>query len=406
MSDFSDTESDQSEFDSELDLFLRKMFVDDDGDDEELNSPMDMETHLTSHVLESLGALLQTVVKSDKALKKIDQNNPDLSVQQAKRQALGCALRYFADKLQTPVAPPFSEPYPEKWLHSSFPDSNKLNDGNTWLPLHWLVKASTKETCNDNPEVIRNMNLVIADLKQLQEDLQISNNFHCAVAPLSVAVAQAYPSIDVVKCLCAHYPKALQAPDADGAFPFFYACAWNKEISIVQYLHGEYPNIVEKQDNYGFRALHYAAYVGTADIVQFLLAANPGAAKQSNKHGVLPLNACIVNPNSDVNMVRSMHAVYPKAIRIPDNEGLLPIHKAVQHSNLDVIKYLVESYPESTLIPDHEGLLPLHYSGTRKDKSVVIQEYVLAQTPEGGAGDKAGAGGKLKLTAKLRSFWK
>jgi hypothetical protein len=40
----------------------------------------------------------------------------------------------------------------------------------------------------------------------------------------------------------------------------------------------------------------------------------------------------------DLSMVKLIHIVYPKAIRIPDAEGLLPIHKAVQHSNLEVIK--------------------------------------------------------------------
>lgn len=297
MSEFSDNESDQSEFDSELDVFLKTLL---DGEDEDLSTPVDLEAHLSSHVLETLGALLQTAVKTDKSLKKIDQMNPDLRVQQAKRQALGCALRYFADKLQQPVAPPFSEPYPEKWLHSCFPDSEKAKNGNSWLPLHWLVKASTKETFNDDPEVIQNINLVISDLHKLQEDLDLSENFQYPVAPLSITVAQAYPSIDVVKCLCTHYPKALQMSDADGAYPFFYACAWNKDTSVVRYLHGEYPKIVEKYDNYGFRALHYAAYVGTLEMVQFLLQADPTAAKEPNKHGVLPLNACIVNPNSGI----------------------------------------------------------------------------------------------------------
>lgn len=314
MSEFSDEESQDSELDSEIDLFLRRLFVDDDDsnfDDEDLNNPVDMETHLTSHVLETLGALLQTAVKSDKELKKIDQMNPDLRSQQAKRQALGCALRYFADKLQQPVAPPFAEPYPEKWLHSSFPDSDKASNGNSWLPLHWLVKASTKESYNNNPEVIQNIKLVAAHLHQLQEDLEVSENFQYPVAPLSVAVAQAHPSIDVVKCLCTLYPKALQMSDADGAYPFFYACAWNADTSVVQYLHSEYPQIVEKCDNYGFRALHYAAYVGTVDMVQFLLGADATAAKQANKHGVLPLNACIVNPNSGMLLVYliEMHIV-------------------------------------------------------------------------------------------------
>jgi hypothetical protein len=298
MSDFSDNESDQSECDGELDIFLHKMFVDEDEDGETLTSPLDIENQLSSHVLESLGALLQTVVKSDKVLQKIDQNNPDLVMQQAKRQAIGCALRYFADKLQQPVAPLYSEPYPEKWLYSSFPDSNKMNNGGSWLPLHWLVKASTRETSNDNPEVIHNINLVVTHLKQLQEELSVTSSFRYSVSPLSVAVAKPYPSIDVVKCLCSHYPKALQVADSDGAYAFFYACAWNKDTSIVEYLHNEYPKIVEKQDNYGFRALHYASYVGTVEMIQFLLVADPGAAKQANKHGVLPLNACIVNPNS------------------------------------------------------------------------------------------------------------
>jgi hypothetical protein len=39
-----------------------------------------------------------------------------------------------------------------------------------------------------------------------------------------------------------------------------------------------------------------------------------------------------------VGMIKLVHIVYPKAIRIPDSDGLLPIHKAAQHANLDVIK--------------------------------------------------------------------
>lgn len=41
---------------------------------------------------------------------------------------------------------------------------------------------------------------------------------------------------------------------------------------------------------------------------------------------------------TDVEMVMLIHLAYPKAIGIPDNEGLLPIHKAAEHANLDVIK--------------------------------------------------------------------
>lgn len=37
-------------------------------------------------------------------------------------------------------------------------------------------------------------------------------------------------------------------------------------------------------------------------------------------------------------MVKLLHIVFPKAIRMADEEGLLPIHKAVQHASLDVIK--------------------------------------------------------------------
>ena len=37
-------------------------------------------------------------------------------------------------------------------------------------------------------------------------------------------------------------------------------------------------------------------------------------------------------------MVKLIHIIYPKAIRIADNEGLLPLHKAAEHASLDVIK--------------------------------------------------------------------
>lgn len=50
------------------------------------------------------------------------------------------------------------------------------------------------------------------------------------------------------------------------------------------------------------------------------------------------LRFLLLLPMIDVEMTTLVHMAYPKAIQIPDKEGLLPIHKAAEHASLDVIK--------------------------------------------------------------------
>ncbi|CAE7502307.1 BAD1 [Symbiodinium microadriaticum] len=333
--------------------------------------PLVIEDNLIFHTLESLGSLYQVAIQNH-STSPGEQRDTELS--EAKRRAFAAALRYFADNIQRPSAEA-KEPFPLKWLKESFPDSTKLQNGRSWMPLHWAINSTTSDS-----DV-----LVVDDVEQLCTEYAAAvardPEQAFAVSPLSMAVARANPSLDVVTTIIRAFPSAAKVADRDLAFPFMYAAAWNDSTAIVEHLRELHPASVEKADIYGFRALHYAAYVGSTEMVLYLLRLNPKAARQANQYGVLPLNACVVNNRGGVEMARAVHAAYPAAVTIADNNGLIPLHKAAQFANLDVVTFVFNAYPEGIATADEEGMLPLHYAGIRSDKNMDILEFVLAATP-------------------------
>ena len=308
--------------DENIDIFLNKYGLASDD-------AYECEENLMFHSLESLGALFQYAIKNHATATRAEECDSQLT--EAKRRAFASALRYFADSIEQPPSVDAKEPFPQKWLKESFPDHTKALDGRHWMPLHWSINSTTSES-----DV-----LAVDDVEHLCAEYSASVAQQSveafAVSPLSMAVARANPSLEVVAAILQAFPSAAKVADRDLAFPFMYACAWNNTTTVVERLLQEHPASVEKADVYGFRALHYAAYVGSTEMVQFLLRLNPKAARQANQYGVLPLSACMVNSRGGLAMAMALHAAHPAAAATPDGNGLLPLHKAAQFATMEVV---------------------------------------------------------------------
>lgn len=323
------------------------------------SSSLDTESKLAQHILDCLGSLDIIVRQNRKDLQFDDRND----LLEAKRHTLAGAIGHFSDRLSSDKTKE-KESYPRKWLREHYPMPEGSVD---WLPAHWSAAL-----CNSS-EAGRS-----EDLKCLLPHLRKGHE----VSPLSLAVAQASPDMNAIKSILSHNPKAIETPDADGAYPFMYASAWNTSISTVQYLHSIYPASATHVDKYGFRALHYACYVNTIDIIKYLVSINAKAVRQPNNYGVLPLQAVIVNHHHTLDLIQYIHSIYPDAIRIPDDDGVLPLHRAVQHGSLDIVMFAHVQYPEAAAIADKEGLLPMHYFSLRENKEDLdVQEFIISVSP-------------------------
>ena len=81
-----------------------------------------------------------------------------------------------------------------------------------------------------------------------------------------------------------------------------------------------------------------------------------------------------------------MLQLYPEAVKIPDGQFSLAIHKAAQYANLDVIKLIHQAFPEGVKTADSEGLLPMHYVAQRdqdRRDNVEVMKYLLELNPSG-----------------------
>jgi ankyrin repeat protein len=54
--------------------------------------------------------------------------------------------------------------------------------------------------------------------------------------------------------------------------------------------------------------------------------------------------------------------VYPEACQMPDNNGMLPLHRAAQYHPFEVVAVLLQAFPEAAQHPNKIGQLPLHFA--------------------------------------------
>ena len=65
----------------------------------------------------------------------------------------------------------------------------------------------------------------------------------------------------------------------DGSLPLFHACAYNVGgTAAVRALHKLHPDATREMDNHGYRAINYAAAMGSEEVLRFLLQADSKSA--------------------------------------------------------------------------------------------------------------------------------
>ncbi|KAL2816157.1 hypothetical protein BJX63DRAFT_430444 [Aspergillus granulosus] len=112
---------------------------------------------------------------------------------------------------------------------------------------------------------------------------------------------------------------------------------------------------VSRSDVYGRIPLHYACIHGRVEMVQQLLAANPGTVDIMDHDNFTPLIHSIVKNQLDCaeQLLRNNARIDPAS-----ESDHIPLNLACQHGSLPIVKMLLER--QAQLLPDAEGLYPQH----------------------------------------------
>jgi hypothetical protein len=122
-----------------------------------------------------------------------------------------------------------------------------------------------------------------------------------------------------------------------------------------------YPAALLKPDKLGRVPLHLAARQGAPPfVIQALLRAQPKALRIADGEGNLPLHHAVLYQSSQT--IQRMLEVYPDASKVVNHRRRTPLHIACA-SRLDddtIVTMLLEAYPTALSMRDRNDKLPLH----------------------------------------------
>jgi ankyrin repeat protein len=83
---------------------------------------------------------------------------------------------------------------------------------------------------------------------------------------------------------------------------------------------------------------------GAIELIQETLRSRPGAIRERNQDGELPLHVAADYGEGD--LVRFLARQWPQALRERDLQGKVPLHHAAEES-LEVVEFLAAEWPEA-----------------------------------------------------------
>eukprot|EP01041_Mallomonas_annulata_P000933 gene933-1809_t len=95
------------------------------------------------------------------------------------------------------------------------------------------------------------------------------------------------------------------------------------------------------------------------------------------------LTSTLLFPSMDVDALKEHIESHAEFFRNPTKNGWLPIHYACMAGSFDIVSVMLTAFPESVKIPQHEGLLPLHLSVYGTEPCISTLELLLDKYPEG-----------------------
>eukprot|EP00956_Cyclotella_meneghiniana_P015399 scaffold23547_cov59-Cyclotella_meneghiniana.AAC.1 len=267
-----------------------------------------------------------------------------------------------------------------KFLHGLYPQSIRIANAEDDLPLHCACH-------NGDVNLIKFLHSIYPESIRMTNEYYRDLPFHRA--------CQFNNRLKVIEYLHQLYPEAVNM-SVDGNLPIhlmFYDGEMNhSKMKTLKFLLIHDPDGALKPDEEGCLPLHLAcdSYSGFMDrivkeMVEYLFDIHPEALLERNRDGKLPIDFArerAIRPHDDEIVVflstqQNYATTANNAIEMttPDNDGWLPLHRALQNNApLGAIKLLVNSNPDAIHVSDNNGLLPIQMAC--KSCSVGVVSYL------------------------------
>jgi ankyrin repeat protein len=169
----------------------------------------------------------------------------------------------------------------------------------------------------------------------------------------------------VVRFLAPAWPASIRSRDENGRTFLHLAVLNGVSRTMVQYLASLWEEAVLQTDNQGCFPIHYVRSFtndpSILDPADMLFMMWPESLQQANDAGEIPLHGAA--ESNSLPLVQFIVEKYPAGLQHRSNDGLLPIHKAVQAAQPvgeQVVPYLVQQWPDSVLEETNDGRTVLH----------------------------------------------
>jgi ankyrin repeat protein len=252
------------------------------------------------------------------------------------------------------------------YLADGFPEAPMSANKYGWLPLHSaaLAQPTSARRIRCLAE-LRPASLAVADLE----------------GSLPVHVAARYgTSADAVRFLAAMRPDTLLVQDNDGRLPLHVAMQGEPQFDIIQGLVEVGPDALLGRNEGGRLALHAAVHHGAPlPVIELLAEACPPSLREGDNDGYLPLHVASGKLEVRWGYIWSsrptldrLELVALETVRLLATAcRSLPLHVAVRHAKLDVVRFLASAHPEALLAKAKDGCLPLHRAVERASLEVL-----------------------------------
>eukprot|EP00985_Skeletonema_marinoi_P006702 scaffold2911_cov73-Skeletonema_marinoi.AAC.3 len=286
------------------------------------------------------------------------------------------------------------------------------------MPLHCLCGSKAiKANEADELEVLK---LLIG--KHPEAVRRATSNNGC----LPIHIAGKWRSLEFCRVLIESYPGSERISNVEGKLPLYYASIYNT-FATVEYLYKLHPDAINHAATNGAYPIHYAIIgvtqrlnpIVALGVVKYLLDCDLGVKLLHKVRGKSLLRfACHREYNDSnieaaVEIIQAIYDAHPEAIEenriasdiqlyhqqvqtfiniqlfcarkaknrhvmtTPDDNGQLPLHRALQYNaRLGLIKLLVRGNPPALQAPDNSGTLPLHVACQHHNSSNVVQYLV------------------------------
>jgi ankyrin repeat protein len=182
---------------------------------------------------------------------------------------------------------------------------------------------------------------------------------------------------------------ALSTQNQDGDLPLHIAVRRCRQLTDVKIVFNAFPEAISIRNNTGRTPVEISSrriFEIPENVTSFLvtqreLERQAREEQIPNDNGQLPLHRAVQNSDLTIGTFKLMIAANPNSVQVADNQDKTPLRVAIQAGNLDAVKCFVNEVRGCLEEKDARGDLPLHHA-CRHGK-VDIVSYILTQTTMG-----------------------